>query len=449
MKMLKTSRSEMRGLLPTLVLLLLGTLGSVACDIDELLKVEIPGQVTEATVNDPELAGLLVNSVIADVECAWNSYFGAAAVHSDEYWQSTGSVSNRRWGHRDIKPDFADYATGSCDSGGYGLYTPLHTARTEAEDFFALIQGFSDADVPRKREHLATIKAYGASTLIAFGEGFCGTPLDGGPVQTPEQLLDLAEQRFTEALELTTGQPALAEIHDLALVSRARARLGLEDYPGAITDAEKVPPGFLFNVTRDAIPQRRQNANRRNANGTAEDTGFERQATVAERYRDVRWKGVKDPRVNVSWDGVSLGLDLGTRHWRHDKHPTLDTPVMLASYREAQMFIAEAAAVTGDLSRARAILNDFHTKAGIPPVTAEDIPTQDDVIRHVIEERRREFFVEGGHRLRDHLRWRGTRFEIPFLGEPGSEHPNGVDQHGTPYADATCLPVPLVEQAGS
>ena len=58
---------------------------------------------------------------------------------------------------------------------------------------------------------------------------------------------------------------------------------------------------------------------------------------------------------------------------------------------------------------------------------AADIPTQADVIRHVIEERRREFFVEGGHRLRDHLRWRGTEFDIPFLGEPrfGPSGPRG------------------------
>ena len=74
-----------------------------------------------------------------------------------------------------------------------------------------------------------------------------------------------------------------------------------------------------------------------------------------------------------------------------------------------------------------------------------NIPTQDDGIRHVIEERRREFFVEGGHRLWDHLRWRGTQFQIVFLGEAGSDHPDGVAQDGSPYGTTTCFPVPNVE----
>ena len=119
---------------------------------------------------------------------------------------------------------------------------------------------------------------------------------------------------------------------------------------------------------------------------------------------------------------------------------------MMASYREAQIFIAEAAAMTGDLGRAREILNDVPRRArGSRRSRRPTSPTQADVIRHVIEERRREFFVEGGHRLRDHLRWRGTEFNVPFLGEPGSDHPDGVDQYGQPYGSATCFPVPAIE----
>ncbi len=126
----------------------------------------------------------------------------------------------------------------------------------------------------------------------------------------------------------------------------------------------------------------------------------------------------------------------------------------MASWREAQLFLAEAYAMTNRLPEAIAILDELHTRAGIPPVTAVDLPTQDDVIGHVIEERRREFFSEGGHRLRDHLWWRGTSFEIPFLGEPGSIHPDGLlldPDTGAPlrlYEDTTCFPVPTIEGVG-
>ena len=47
-------------------------------------------------------------------------------------------------------------------------------------------------------------------------------------------------------------------------------------------------------------------------------------------------------------------------------------------------------------------------------------------VGHVIEKRRRSRFLEAGHRLRDHLAWRSTEFEIPFLDEPGSHRPDGV-----------------------
>jgi hypothetical protein len=67
----------------------------------------------------------------------------------------------------------------------------------------------------------------------------------------------------------------------------------------------------------------------------------------------------------------------------------------------------------------------------------------------VIEERRREMFTEGGLRLNDHLRFAGTPWAIPFKGEPGSIHPNGVDATGLPYGDTKCFPLPTVERIGN
>jgi len=57
--------------------------------------------------------------------------------------------------------------------------------------------------------------------------------------------------------------------------------------------------------------------------------------------------------------------------------------------------------------------------------------------------------AEGGHRLNDMLRYRGTPFNIPFKGEPGSVHANGVDQTGNVYGTTTCFPLPTVERDGN
>lgn len=410
-----------------------------ACDVGELLEVELPGNVTADDVESPSLAPTLRVSAIGDFEWAWDSYVDFAARHSDEYIHSSGNFTTRRQMLRDIPPELGAYQS--------NIFGRWHRARYMLESNFTRLQGFTDAEVPNRAMYLAEMRTYGGFVYIAFGEGFCGTPLDGdNVVRTPEQLLGIAVDQFTEAIQLATTA-GRADLVSAAYIGRARAYLNLNDLDNAILDAEMVTDiEFEFLATREMGEGRRENTN---ANTNQLQTN--QAATIAPSYRDVRWKDVPDPRVNVMNTGF-VGHDNSTIVWRHDK--TLPQggegqDVIIASGREALLIIAEAAAIDGDLDRARGILQTFHTRAGIPDVTEVDIPTQEDVIRHVIEERRRELFVEGGHRHRDHLRWRGTEFEIPYLGEPGSDHPDGTDQYGQPYGTTTCFPVALNEQLTS
>jgi hypothetical protein len=409
--------------------------GLVACDTAELLQVELPGNVTADDIESPSLATTMRVSAIGDFEWAWDSYVNFAARHSDEYHHSSGNFTGRRQMLRDIPPDLGAYQN--------NIFGRWHRARYMLESNFERLQAFTDADVADRLEYMAEMRAYGGFVYVAFGEGFCGTPLDGdGQVRTPAELLQRAVDVFTEAIDLA-GQAGRTDLVNAALIGRARAYLGLDDYASAINDAELVPDGFEFLATREAGEGRRENSM---ANTNQLQTN--QQATVAPSYHDVRWKDVPDPRVFVMNTGF-VGHDNSTIVWRHDKTPPQGgegQDVIIASDREARLIIAEAAAVTGDLDTARGILDDFHTAAGIPPLLEADVPTQADVIRHVIEERRRELFVEGGHRQRDHLRWRGTPYEIPYLGEPGSDHPDGVDQYGQVYGSTTCFPVAQNEQ---
>jgi starch-binding outer membrane protein, SusD/RagB family len=409
------------------------------CDVSEILKVELPGNVTADDVELPSLAPTLRVSAIGDFEWAWDSYVNFAARHSDEYMHSSGNFTARRQMLRDIPPELGAYQN--------NIFGRFHRARFMLESNYTRLQGFTDTEVPNRAIYLAEMRAYGGFIYVAFGEGFCGTPLDGdGQVRTPAQLLEIAVEQFTEAISLATAA-GRADLVTAAHIGRARAYLGLDDLENAILDAETVTDiEFEFLATREAGEGRRQNSmfatNQLQTNLAA---------TVAPGYRDVRWKDVPDPRVNVMSTGF-VGHDNSTIVWRHDKTPEQGgqgQPVIIASGREALLIIAEAAALDDDLDRARDILQLFHTRAGIPDVLEADIPTQADVIRHVIEERRRELFVEGGHRQRDHLRWRGTPYEIPYLGEPGSDHPDGLDQYGQPYGTTTCFPVAQNEQVTS
>lgn len=423
-------------------LVLLAAVLSAACDTDEILSVDTPGKVPESALDNPALAQTLVNGAISDFECAWDNYVAAGAVHSDQFIHSSGNLQQRLWGQRRITADDANFAQGACPANGYPLYTPLQTARYQAADIYQRLDGFPDALVPNKVSFKATMRAYEAFSLVAFGEGFCSVAFDGGPELQPAAVLQMAEQRFSDAITLAQ-QADNSDILNMSYVGRARVRLNLGNFSGAIEDAALVPAGYVKNATRSADDTRRFNKHHEWVNGPDW-----RHATVAPAFRDLQWKGVADPRVRVTDSGRN-GFDAVTPWFYHQKTTGRGTPVPLASYKEAQLFIAEAAARTGDLDRARTIINTFHAEAGIPPVDVADAPTQDAMIRLVLEERNRELFAEGAHRLNDHLRFRDTPYNIPFKGEPGSAYPTGMDHLGQPYGSTTCWPLPTVERNGN
>lgn len=418
--------------------------GLVGCDTGELLQVDLPGNVTAGDIENPFLAATVRVSAIGDFEWAWDEYVDFAAGHSDEYVQSSGNFTGRRLQLRDIPGDLPQYQD--------NIFGRLHRARFMLEEHFSRLATFSDSEVPNRIQYQAEMRTYGGFIYVAFGEGFCGTPLNGdGVVRTPDQLLQIAIDQFTEAIPLAkaAGGARGQALEQAALIGRARAYLDLDQYASAIADAQAIAddPSLDFYATREYGENRRANSM---ANRNELDTN--QQSTVAPSYRDVQWKGVSDPRVNATNTGL-IGHDNATIVWRHDKTPETFTAgasqdVIIASSREAKLFIAEASALSNDLTTAIGILNDFHTAAGIPSVDATDLPTQEDVVRHVIEERRRELYVEGGHRQRDHLRWRGTQYNIPYLGEAGSDHPNGIDDQGQIYGSTTCFVVAQNEQLG-
>jgi len=423
-----------------IVLALALPLTASACE--DILDVDVPGRVQEEALDDPTLAPTLVASVIADFECAWNNYVAAAALIGDEFIQASGNLNQRNWASRRIVPDDATMAQGTCRAQ-YGIYTTLQTARFQAEDVFKRLESFTDAQVPNRAVFLATVKVYGAFALLALGEGFCEMALDGGPLMTPREVLQLAETRFTEAIQLATAANS-QDMLNMALAGRARVRLDLGNYAGAIADARLIPATYVKNATRDESDVRRYDA-------LCEFVACAqmRHATVAPNYRQVTWSGVPDPRVAVTTRNQLAFDNAQIHYYPATKHTARGFPVVIASAREARLIIAEASARTNDLATARQLINAMHTAAGIPGYDPSGTATQNEVVAQVIEERRREMFTEGGHRLNDHLRFAGTPWAIPFKGEPGSIHPNGVDATGLPYGDTKCFPLPTVERIGN
>ncbi len=416
------------------------------CSLDDILAVHVPGRVQEADLASAALASVLATGVIAEVECSWNQYVAGASHHSDEYVPTSGNLTMRNWGQRKIYASDEGYAQGTCGGWGYPMFTPLHTARYQAENVGERLAGFPADSVPDAAQLQASVATWGAFPLVAMGEGFCSMTIAGGAEITPAQVQAEAEQRLSNAISLAqaVGDQTLMM---QAYAGRARVRIAKGDYTGAMSDAAQVPDDFAVNVTRDDSESRRYNYYYERLNAP---TGFRAHGSVADDYQDLtigadgmptEGDGVKDTRVNVKTDGTQAA-DFATILYYHDKYNSRSDPLPLVHWHEARMYEAEAMAMQGDAAGAVAKINHLRMAAGLPTVTAEiDASNVMDLVK---EERRRQLFVLGGHRLHDML-----RFDIPFLGDPGSIHPDGFDQTGAEYGNLTCFQLPEVERKGN
>src|SRR5262249_15668722 len=160
-----------------------------------------------------------------------------------ELIDATGWIAITMWDQRRILSDNGNLGTGDCTSLGYGIYTPLQTARFQAEDVAKRIEAFSDADVPNKQSLLPTAPPYEGYSVTLLGEGMCQVTIDGGPILSPTDALRKAEETFTLAIQ-RAQTASLPAILNMARVGRARVRLDLGKNADAVADAQAVPQGF-------------------------------------------------------------------------------------------------------------------------------------------------------------------------------------------------------------
>ena len=405
--------------------------GAVGCS--SILDAELPGRIPTDLLNDPTTAATLAASVVADFECAFGNYVLSTASLSDQFLGASGNLNARNWGTKNIvENDVANEQAGCINF--YGAYTPLQTARFQSEDILTRLTAWTDdeAGVPLAPLR-ARVATYGAYSYTLLGEGFCAMRLDLGGILTPDEVLAIAEQKFTAALALINALPTAtaadaavkAELLNLASVGRARVRIDLGNSAGAAADAALVTPGFEFFVTRGADAQTRWN----DAYYLMAELG---NASVDPLYRDLKVGNVPDPRVQVAF-----GPDVGLAELAFDgvtdlyvvtnKNFSRSDPMRMASYVEAQLIRAEA---LGGQAAAD-IINARRAQLSLPAYTGGVDAASIRAL--ILDERNRELFMEGGARLNDLL-----RFNIPWK--------TGVDQVGTPYGPTTCMPLPQSER---
>jgi hypothetical protein len=255
----------------------------------------------------------------------------------------------------------------------------------------------------------------------------CSAAINIGPEMTPAQLFTEAKIRFDSAIVAATAASDPTTVN-LATLGRARVLLDLGDAANAEKDALKIPAGFVVNMSTDATNSRRQNFVFVSINTNS-------WATVDASYRGLTINGAPDPRVAVTNSGRA-GTAAGTQVWTVDKYNSFTAAMPVARYAEAQLIIAEARLAANDLAGAAAAINAARaTRTGLPTYSATG-QTAADVKAQIIEERRRELYLEG-HRLGD-LR----RLNLAFTPATGTAYGPG----GGTYGSQTCFPLPDVEK---
>ena len=413
----------------TASVVLVGITAAACTDITSLVQVN-PGQVSAATLYVPSNAQLLVNGAISDFECAYTRYVVGSGLLTDELSNAIGALANFDYDARRLLTN-ATYGTGVCGANQQPpIYTTLSTARGSADTVLARLREWTDASLPvgvNRTRLIGQAATYAGYSLVLLGEGMCTAAVNLSAELTPAQLFGEAKVRFDSAVTAATTANDAATLN-LALLGRARTLLNLNQPAAAGIDAARIPTTFVASTGTDNVNVRRQNF----AFLSINQNSF---STVDAAFRGLTVNGLPDPRVAVSNSGRP-GTAVGTVVWTADKYPLVSTSTAIARYAEAQLIVAEARQAAGDLTGAASAINVVRaTRAGVP---AYEVGGQSSaqVLATIIEDRRRELFLEG-HRLGDM-----RRYVVPLAPAAGTPYPAGGGVYGT----QACFPLPDVER---
>lgn len=417
----------------------LATVACAACTDVTALTQSSSSLLDVGGVFRPANAQLITTGAIGDFECAFNEYVMGGGLLVDEIANGGVGVFLGDNDARRLSPDAA-YGTQNCGAGygsGAGVYTPLSVARATTDTAIARLKGWTDAQMPagvNRGRLIGQLSAYAGYSVLLLGEAMCSAAINGGPELTPVQLFAEAKMRFDTAVAYASSANDAATVN-LARLGRARtllnsARTDPTLFAAAETDARAIPSGFVASTSFDGGSGRRRNSSFAAINQTSV-------LTVEPAFRNLTIGGAPDPRVALTNTGRTGSS--GAVIWTPNKYPSLASNLAIARWAEAQFIIAEARLAAGELNGAATAINAVRsTWPGLPTYSAAG-QTASAVKDQIVEERRRELFLEG-HRLGDM-----RRLDVPLSPPAGTPHPNA----GGVYGNLRCYPLPDIERVNN
>lgn len=361
-----------------------------ACD---LLTVSDPSRYTEGDVDTALPA--VANGVEGAVHAVVDSYVIYQALLADEY-QHTGTWSS----YDETDHGRFQYATSPMD----GVQDAWHRAQwfaLDAEERFKRVLGESEA---ASSPLTAQVRLANGFAALYLGMAFCESVPDReggasdperGSVVTDMQMLDVAVQRFSNALQAAQAA-GRSDYMTTAMAGRAQAKLIKGDYAGAAADAATVPDGFSYNAifnqqSNNAVVQLTTATFNLAAGLMYKWWPLIEQSDEAGYMRDP-WTMAFDRRMPVYFNG-RLATDNETPHYSQWKYNSVTDAIPMVHSDGMRLIQAEAMAAAGDFAGATAILNRLRAAVDLAPLeTPTDLATMVQVIG---TERFAELFMEG------------------------------------------------------
>jgi hypothetical protein len=218
---------------------------AVSCNTE----VTNPGPVQDEFLSDRNAAAAMVSGSGRALSAGinWIGYTSAAVTREIHPAGSTGSFGiTVRWQNGELNADDGDLNT---------HWEQAQRARWLAEESLRRLE----AAGPPPPGSLQTLTTYNNLLQLAYvyagfanrllGENMCAAVIDGSGELPNATFFTRAESLFTKAIEVTGGTAAtIAAQANAAYAGRAAARVFLDKWTDAVSDAEKVPIGFVFNM---------------------------------------------------------------------------------------------------------------------------------------------------------------------------------------------------------
>jgi hypothetical protein len=379
-----------------------------ACD---LLEVENPTNLLDEDLTNSQLEETLSNTAEGNLSGPISFAMRYGTLLSDQYWHPSLTLQglNVDRGYRDRANDLIE-----------NMYIDLAAGRWIADDMVTRLQ--SMVDNPGSHMGVARSYFYGAEGRMQLASYFREVTYDAGPPLAPADVVADAIDRYQQSAQVAAAAGD-NHLQAASLGGAARAYRSLYYEPialggsGNAADFQQAESMARQALSIDSDYRWEAPFGSPGPGNHMAAHGRERMTPwYANRIDPV--SGERDPRIthdegSVSPDGEVL--------YRDKKYPLNDdTPLPLSRAAEAELIIAEARFVAGDMSGAVEFINMVRARSALPPFSSAD---SDEIWDQLMYERDTELWLEG-------RRWEDMRYYNIIPECPGPHTAPTVEECG-------------------